>query len=156
MLRERKGKLKTWVLCIRTVYDPSTKRGRQEVVAKFDPYADDLPSDVAASLSEAECNQANQWIADRKAKGEAYRLPYLYQHTIRYADELSSALNDPERAPAVLGKLNAGELYGALDRLTKALRKHGKARPTLPKATAEAGPTPLENAIAATDGGEVG
>lgn len=152
MLRERRGKLKTWVLCIRTVYDPSTKRGRQEVVAKFDPYADSLPSDVASTLTEAERGQAERWIADRKAKGEAYRLPYLYQHVARYADELSSALNDPERAPAVLEKLDAGMLYASLDQLTKALRRHGKGRPVSKKQTETAevpDPTPLERAIAA-------
>lgn len=154
MLRERRGKLKTWVLCIRTVYDPSTKRGRQEVVAKFDPYADSLPSEVASTLTEAERGQAEQWIAGRQAKRESYRLPYLWQHTVQYADELSSALNDPERAPAVLEKLDAGKLYDALNRVTKALRKHGKARPTPPKAAVEAGPTPLETAIAEAHGGE--
>lgn len=152
MLRERKGKLKPWVLCIRTIYDPASKRGRQEVVAKFDPYADSLPSDVAAALTEAERGQAEQWIADRLAKRESYRLPYLCQHTARYADELSSALNDPERAPAVLSGLDAEVLYAALDRVTKALRKHGKGRPA-PKKPAETGetpsPTPLEDAIAA-------
>ena len=153
MFRERQGKLHQWVLCVRTKYDPERKRGVQEVVAKFHPYADSLPSDVAEALTPEERAAAEQWIAGHRARRDRLLLPGKWRLVVRYADELSSALDDPELAPVALEGLDAAALYGALDRLTRALRKQGKGRPAPKKPPAEAseasGPTPLEDAIAA-------
>lgn len=150
MFRERLGKHEFWVLCIRTTYDPATKRGKQDVVAKFRPYADELPSDVAEALTPEERDQATQWIADRRARNTRTMLPGRWQQVVRYADELSSALENDELAPAALERLNDATLYASIDRLTRALRKRGRARPTpAKKAPAEADSTPLESAIAA-------
>ena len=42
------------IQCIRSTYDPATKRSHQKVVASFNRWADSLPSDGLEGLTEAE------------------------------------------------------------------------------------------------------
>ena len=42
------------IQCIRSAYDPATKRSHQKVIAAFDRWADKLPSDELADLTDAE------------------------------------------------------------------------------------------------------
>jgi len=120
-------------------------------VAKFHPYADDLPADVVEALTPEEKTEAEQWLKDRKAKGQQYTTSLNWRMIVRYADELSAALGDPVLAPIALETLDPAVLYGAMDRLSQALRKQGKTRPAAPKKPLETEgnlePTPLEKAI---------
>ena len=47
------------IQCIRSTYDPASKRSHQKVVAAFDRWADKLPSVEVADLTDAEFGEAN-------------------------------------------------------------------------------------------------
>ena len=51
------------IQCIRSTYDPTSKRSHQKVVGAFDRWADKLPSAVLAELTDAERAHLAELIA---------------------------------------------------------------------------------------------
>ena len=136
MFRTRHGKHRQTVLCIRTTYDPKMKRGVQEVVGRFPLYAGKFP----AAGEAFEDFKIEDLTADERAQAAAFHAQYHARidnaalrskgHIfVRTADEISAALDDDDAAQLVLQGLNAAEVYRAIDRLQRALRRHKLTRP---------------------------
>lgn len=132
MIRERRGAHTSTVLLIRVYWDKERKRSAQKVLGSFSAYSGALPDELAgpnSPLTDEEKAEALAWIAEREARRKLTLLPGVGRRIVQQADELASALEDPEKAEAALQGLDHLALYGALDRLAKALRKHHLARP---------------------------
>ena len=55
------------IQCIRSTYDPASKRSHQKVVAAFDRWADKLPSAGLDDLTDAERLELVAWFDARQA-----------------------------------------------------------------------------------------
>jgi len=113
------------VQCIRSIYDPATKRSHQKVVAAFDRWADKLPSSGLEGLSEAEHAALVEWFAARQAKAQAARCQYRLIDAPRTLADLSAAI----RAADTLLPDHAAAIWRELGEVGKALRKAGHPRP---------------------------
>jgi hypothetical protein len=142
IIRIREYKSGGVVQCIRTTYDPATKRGRQEVVATFKEYLTPNEKEVSR-LESDEREQLDDWLkAKRKAQDEGYarNRPAM---TIDFINQLVHVLNDDKLFQVVEPNVDADRLFDALDNLSKALRKRKIKRP--PKPPKEE--TPIEKMI---------
>lgn len=147
MIRERLGAHTSTVLLIRVSWDPVRKRSAQKVLGSFRSYVDNLPDDLAgpqSPLTEAEKDDARAWIAAKVARRQVSALPGLGRMIVSQATMLSEALEDPDQAEAALSGLDHLALYGALDRLGKALRKHQRTRPPRRKASGQTNTDSME------------
>ena len=57
--------------CIRTTYNPATKRGDQKVVATIPYYADKLPSEGLEALTKDERDAFAAWLESKRAASSA-------------------------------------------------------------------------------------
>ena len=55
------------IQCIRSTYDPASKRSHQKVIAAFDRWADKLPSAGLDDLTDAERLELVAWFDARQA-----------------------------------------------------------------------------------------
>ena len=66
------------IQCIRSTYDPASKRSHQKVVASFDRWADKLPSVGLEELTDTERQELAAWFdARQSAKAERVNNPRL-------------------------------------------------------------------------------
>lgn len=114
------------IQCIRSTYDPASKRSHQKVVGAFDRWADKLPSTGLEALTDAERAELAAWFdARQSAKAERmsqYRASIGGQTLADLADAIRAAggLTDDQAAAAV---------WRGLADVAKALRKAGHPKP---------------------------
>jgi hypothetical protein len=113
------------IQCIRSTYDPATKRSHQKVVAAFDRWADKLPSSGLDGLSEAEHAALVEWFAARQAKAQAARCQYRLFDAPRTLADLVESI----RAADTLTADHAAKIWAGMGELAKALRKAGHPKP---------------------------
>lgn len=132
-LRIRQGSLTRRVQIVRTTYDKVKKRGVQKVVGSFPASVEILPENLSGKnspLTEKEKKAAFEWIAQQVEYKKTGPYPDLCPSIIFKMEKLSSTL-ETSLAPSdfLVRNIDAGRLYGEIDRLKRALRKRGVTRP---------------------------
>ena len=114
------------IQCIRSTYDPASKRSHQKVVAAFDRWADKLPSVEVADLTDTERQELAAWFETRQSvKAERmnqYRVMSAASTLVQLAESIKAtgaAMTDKEAALT----------WSALAEVAKALRKAGHPKP---------------------------
>lgn len=113
------------VQCIRSTYDPAIKRSYQKVIASFSRWADTLPSDEVADLTEDERGELAAWFEARQAEKENRTNQYRASYGAQTLADLAAAI----RAADALDDAQAGAIWQGLADVAKALRKAGHAKP---------------------------
>lgn len=113
------------IQCIRSSYDPTSKRSHQKVVATFDRYADKIPSADVADLTEAERQELAVWFGQRQASRAASMSQYRARSGGQALDDLAQAINAAESMTAE----QAAAVWHGLAEVAKALRKAGHPKP---------------------------
>ncbi|MCC8940327.1 hypothetical protein H8A99_28680 [Bradyrhizobium sp. Arg68] len=112
------------IQCIRSTYNPATKRSDSSVVASFDRYADKIPSDLP-ELTEAERAELATWFEARQAAKAASMNTWRAQYGGRALAELATAI---QTTGAELTPDQAAAIWQGIEAVKKALRKHGHRR----------------------------
>lgn len=111
------------IQCIRSTYDPASKRSHQKVVASFDRWAVELPP--LPELTDAERVEASEWFAARQsAKAER-----MNQYRASVGGQTLADLADAIRAGGTLTDDQAAAIWRGLADVAKALRKAGHPKP---------------------------
>lgn len=113
------------IQCIRSTYDPASKRSYQKVVASFNRWADSLPSDELKGLTEAERAELVEWFDARRAKAQASRQQWKVNDAPRTLADLAESI----RAVDTLTAAHAAKIWAGLADVGKALRKAGHPKP---------------------------
>lgn len=111
------------IQCIRSTYDPASKRSHQKVVASFDRWAVELPP--LPELTDAERVEASEWFAARQA-AKAER---MNQYRASIGGQTLADLADAIRAGGTLTDDQAAAVWRGLADVAKALRKAGHPKP---------------------------
>lgn len=122
-IRERGQK----VICIKTEYVPEKKRTYGRQVASQDKYLSTVSESVRQQLSKEEVDELQCWLDDRAKKSNVDSL-ILSLSTCGYS--LRSAAEALENGHGdELTDAKAAQIWEAMTRLQKALRKSGHPRP---------------------------
>ncbi len=113
------------VQCIRSTYDPASKRSHQKVVAAFSRWADRLPSDGLDELTEAERAELVAWFDAKQAQAQASRQKWQASAAPRTLADVAEAI----RAADTLTDDQAAAVWRGLADVAKALRKAGHPKP---------------------------
>jgi hypothetical protein len=109
------------VQCIRSTYNPTTKRSDQRVVAAFSRYVDSLPGDLP-ELTESERGELATWFAARQSAKEANLNSFRARHGGQSLMDMATAI---EATGAALTPEQAAAIWHGMDAIRRALRKHG-------------------------------
>jgi len=113
------------IQCIRSSYDPASKRSHQKVVAAFDRCADKIQSANVADLTEAERQELAVWFGQRQASRAASMSQYRARSGGQALDDLAQAINAAKSMTAE----QAAAVWHGLAKVAKALRKAGHPKP---------------------------
>jgi hypothetical protein len=113
------------IQCIRSTYDPASKRSHQKVVAAFDRWADKLPSSGLEGLTDAERQELAAWF-DARQSAKAER---MNQYRASVGGQTLAELADAIRAAGTLTDDQAAAVWRGLADVAKALRKAGHPKP---------------------------
>lgn len=114
------------IQCIRSTYDPSSKRSLQKVIATLDRTVDKLVFSQVSDLTDAEQQELTKWFIARRI-AEAERNDE--RRVMNAASDLA-ALGQAVRATgAALTDGEAAATWNALTGVAKALRKAGHPKP---------------------------
>ena len=114
------------IQCIRSTYDPATKRSHQKVVAAFERWADKLPSDGLADLTDAERQELAAWFEAR----QSVKSERMNQYRVMGASSTLVQLAESIKATgAAMTDSEAALTWSALAEVAKALRKAGHPKP---------------------------
>ena len=109
-------------------YDKEKRRAIVKVLGSMDAYTLDVPKDLLDVLSEDEKAEVVSYIADTKAKNQkrnnALSVKYVGSSLTRVADLVLDGVEDYE-----LDEQWGIEVWAALEKMKKALKKAGYARP---------------------------
>jgi hypothetical protein len=109
-------------------YDKEKRRAIVKVLGSMDAYTLDVPKDLLDVLSEDEKAEVVSYIADTKAKNQkrnnALSVKYVGSSLTRVADLVLDGVEDYE-----LDEQWGIEVWAALEKMQKALKKAGYARP---------------------------
>lgn len=118
--------------CIRSTYDPGTKRSSQKVIASFPSYTRSTDSfrgaekEAFEALTDDEKTQLTNWLqakADKQHQESLMQLPTSFKY---YAERLSEGLKSEGLTPS---EAQIKSIWECLDELSKQLRKSGYKRP---------------------------
>lgn len=109
------------IQCIRSTYNPATKRSGSNVVASFDRYSDKIPSELP-ELTEAERAELTAWFEARQATKAASMNTFRAQYGGRSLTDLATAI---QTKGAELTPDQAAAIWQGIEAVKKALRKHG-------------------------------
>lgn len=112
--------------CIRSTYDPASKRSRQHVVFAFDRWSDKLPSDLTG-LTDIERQELAVWFDARKATDTQN----IKKYRAAVADRTLSELADAVQFGGIVHDAHAAAVWRGLADVAKALRKAGHPKPKL-------------------------
>lgn len=113
------------IQCIRSTYDPASKRSHQKVVAAFDRWTDKLPSAGLDDLTDTERQELVAWFEAKQAKRDASRQQWRVGDAPRTLADLADAI----RAADALTADHAAAVWRGLADVAKALRKAGHPKP---------------------------
>ena len=113
------------IQCIRSTYDPASKRSQQKVVASFDRWADKLPSAGLEELTDTERQELAAWF-DARQSAKAER---MNQYRASIGGQTLADLADAIRAAGTLTDDQAAAVWRGLADVGKALRKAGHPKP---------------------------
>ena len=113
------------IQCIRSTYDPASKRSHQKVVASFDRWADKLPSVGLEELTDTERQELAAWF-DARQSAKAER---MNQYRASIGGQTLADLADAIRAAGTLTDDQAAAVWRGLADVAKALRKAGHPKP---------------------------
>ena len=113
------------IQCIRSTYDPATKRSHQKVVAAFGRWADKLPSDELADLTDTERQELATWFDARQSAQSERTNHYRASFGGKTLADLAEAI----RAAGTLTDDQANAAWRGLADVAKALRKAGHSKP---------------------------
>lgn len=113
------------IQCIRSAYDPASKRSHQKVVGAFDRWADKLPSAGLEDLTDAERQELAGWFDAKQAKRAASR----QQWKLGDGPQSLADLADSIRSAESLTDAQAAAMWQGLADVAKALRKAGHPKP---------------------------
>ena len=114
------------IQCIRSAYDPASKRSHQKVVAAFDRKADDLPFVVVADLTATERLDLAVWFKAR----QSVKAKHMNQSRVTSAASTLMQLGESIKATgAAMTDSEAALTWSALTDVAKALRKAGHPKP---------------------------
>ena len=114
------------IQCIRSTYDPASKRSHQKVVGAFDRWADKLPSAGLEELTDAERQELAAWF-DARQSAKAER---MNQYRVSIGGQTLADLADAIRvSAATLTDDQAAAVWRGLADVAKALRKAGRPKP---------------------------
>ncbi|WP_298066461.1 hypothetical protein [uncultured Acinetobacter sp.] len=109
-------------------YDKEKRRAIVKVLGSMDAYTLDVPKDLLDVLSEDEKAEVVSYIADTKAKNQkrnnTLSVQYVGSSLTRVADLVLDGVEDYE-----LDEQWGIEVWAALEKMQKALKKAGYARP---------------------------
>ena len=109
-------------------YDKEKRRAIVKVLGSMDAYTLDVPKDLLDVLSEDEKAEVVSYIADTKAKNQkrnnTLSVQYVGSSLTRVADLVLDGVEDYE-----LNEQWGIEVWAALEKMQKALKKAGYARP---------------------------
>jgi hypothetical protein len=114
------------IQCIRSAYDPDSKRSHQKVVGAFDRWADKLPSAGLEELTDAERQELAVWFGARQS-AKAERMNQYYRSSI--GGQTLTNLADSIRAAGTFTDDQAAAVWRGLADVAKALRKAGHPKP---------------------------
>lgn len=118
--------------CIRSTYDPGTKRSSQKVIASFPSYTRSTASfreaekEAFEALTDDEKVQLTNWLqekAEKQTQEALIQLPSTFKY---YAEKLTEGLKSQGFTPS---EAQAESVWECLDALSKQLRKSGYKRP---------------------------
>ena len=114
------------IQCIRSTYDPASKRCHQKLIASFDSKADRLIAAELLNLTNTEQQALAKWFMTRKiAKAERHD-----QHRVMGAANSLAQLGQSIKATgAAMTDSEAAATWSALTDVAKALRKAGHPKP---------------------------
>ena len=113
------------IQCIRSTYDPTTKRSHQKVVASFGRWADKLPSDKLTDLTDTERQELVKWFESRQS-AQSERVNH-YRASL--GGKTLADLAESIRAAGALTDDQAAAAWRGLADVAKALRKAGHPKP---------------------------
>ena len=114
------------IQCIRSTYDPTIKRSHQKVVAAFGRWADKLPSDELADLTDAERQELAAWFEAR----QSVKSERMNQYRVMGASSTLVQLAESIKATgAAMTDKEAALTWSALTEVAKSLRKAGHPKP---------------------------
>ena len=113
------------IQCIRSTYNPDSKRSHQKVVGAFDRWADKLPSAELGELTDAERQELAAWF-DARQSAKAER---MNQYRASIGGQTLADLADAIRAAGTLTDDQAAAVWHGLADVAKALRKAGHPKP---------------------------
>jgi hypothetical protein len=114
------------IQCIRSTYDPLSKRSRQNLVLTCDRNVDKLPSMDATILTEAERKEFENWFKERQ-EAKAERLnQYRVMSAAATLIELAQSI---KATGAAMTDSEAAATWSALSDVAKSLRKVGHPKP---------------------------
>lgn len=114
------------IQCIRSTYDPATKRSHQKVVGAFDRFADKLPSAGLEELTEAERQELASWFDARQSSKARQLNQFRVLMAANSLADLGAAIHS---AADTLTDDQAAALWRGLADVGKALRKAGHPKP---------------------------
>jgi len=118
--------------CIRSTYDPATKRSHQKVVAAFSRWADKYSSDEVAELTPAELAELDEYLAKKNAELHQARLNHAVWNATRAEGELAK-LAEAIGTVESLTDEQAAAIWSGLAAVGKALKKAGHPKPQAEK-----------------------
>jgi hypothetical protein len=107
---------------LRTVYDPSKKRGVQKVVGRLPQDIDKIPDNIMAALTGEEQQHLTDYLVTMKA---VKARQYAVQNLVNIHLTIDSAISALDTADST----KAAEIWAALDRFGTALKKAGHPKP---------------------------
>lgn len=114
------------IQCIRSTYNPASKRSHQKVVAAFDRWVDELPSVKVADLTDAEWQELAAWFEGR----QSVKAERTNRWRVTSAASILVQLGESIKATgAAMMDTEAALIWGALSDVAKALRNAGHPKP---------------------------
>jgi hypothetical protein len=113
------------IQCIRSTYDPASKRSNQKVIGTFDRWTDKLPSVGLERLTDAERQELAAWFEAKQVKRAANCQQWKVGDAPRTLADLAEAL----RASDTLTADHAVKIWAGMGELAKVLRKAGHPKP---------------------------
>lgn len=113
------------IQCIRSAYDPASKRSHQKVVVAFDRWADKLESVDLTELTEGERQELAAWFGARQAVKAQSTNRWRAQGGGRTLADLAESI----RAAESLTDDQAAAIWQGLADVAKAMRKAGHPKP---------------------------
>jgi len=114
------------IQCIRSTYDPASKRSHQKVVATLKRWADEIPSDELEKLTEAEQQELTTWFSARQAE----QTNRATAREVEKGEETLNALaNAIQAISSEMTDAQGAAVWQGLEKVAKALRKAKKPKP---------------------------